>query len=80
MALTRSQAQKLSQELDPVPCSKKPLAKAAELRDLGCESTAPRTDDSRVGLLEQPVAEAVSVVSVGGKAEVAPLGETGTTL
>ncbi|KAH6938461.1 hypothetical protein HPB50_009409 [Hyalomma asiaticum] len=80
MALTRSQARKLSQELDLVPCSKTSPAKAAELRDLGCESTAPRTDDSRVGLLERPVARAVSVVSVGGETEVAPLGETGTTL
>lgn len=80
MALTRSQARKLSQELDLVPCSKTSPAKAVELRDLGCESTAPRTEDSRVGLLEQPVARAVSVVSVGGETEVAPLGETGTTL
>ncbi|KAH6946560.1 hypothetical protein HPB50_013975 [Hyalomma asiaticum] len=80
MALTRSQARKLSQELDLVPCSKTSPAKAAELRDLGFESTAPRTEDSRVGLLEQPVARAVSVVSVGGETEVAPLGETGTTL
>ncbi|KAH6940087.1 hypothetical protein HPB50_024652 [Hyalomma asiaticum] len=80
MALTRSQARKLSQELDLVPCSKTSPPKAAELRDLGCESTAPRTEDSRAGLLEQPVARAVSVVSVGGESEVAPLGETGTTL
>ncbi|KAL1485628.1 hypothetical protein MTO96_031812 [Rhipicephalus appendiculatus] len=80
MALTRSQARKLSQELDLAPCSKTPPAKAAELRDLGCESTAPRPEDSRVGLLEPPVAEAGSAVSVCGETEVAPLGETGTTL
>ncbi|KAL1473859.1 hypothetical protein MTO96_038415 [Rhipicephalus appendiculatus] len=80
MALTRSQARKLSQELDLGPCSKTPPAKAAELRDLGCESAAPRTEDSRVGLLEPPVAEAGSAVSVGEETEVAPLGETGTTL
>ncbi|KAL1482323.1 hypothetical protein MTO96_033881, partial [Rhipicephalus appendiculatus] len=70
----------IAEELDLGPCSKTPPAKAAELRDLGCESAAPRTEDSRVGLLEPPVAEAGSAVSVGEETEVAPLGETGTTL
>ncbi|KAL1468927.1 hypothetical protein MTO96_025143 [Rhipicephalus appendiculatus] len=80
MALTRSQARKLSQELDLVPCSKTTPAKATELCDLGSESNKPPTENSQGRLLEPSVAEVASVVSDGGETEVAPLGETGSTI
>ncbi|XP_077551826.1 LOW QUALITY PROTEIN: uncharacterized protein LOC144166033 [Haemaphysalis longicornis] len=66
MALTRSQARKLSQELDTTPASE--TVKAGEKCSPSCEPTA----HSRDRLVEPPAAEADCVTPFGGETEAAP--------
>ncbi|XP_077548511.1 uncharacterized protein LOC144161784 [Haemaphysalis longicornis] len=71
MALTRSQARKLSQELDSSPASE--TRKDAEQRSSNCEPN----ENSRGRLVEPPAAEAGSVKPFGGETEP---GDTESTL
>ncbi|XP_077553575.1 uncharacterized protein LOC144168472 [Haemaphysalis longicornis] len=74
MALTRSRARKLSQELDTTPASE--TVKAGEKCSPSCEPTA----HSRDRLVEPPAAEADCVTPFGGEAEAAPPCEANDTL